>query len=84
MVAGLKEYERKLRNSKKPGGSKLLRSARESYEGRTKRKMLAKTSWFKDRKRRREDEDLDDMPEGWNTKRSKTSDRTDPDHLPRG
>ena len=84
MVAGLKEYERKLRNSKKPGGSKLLRSARESYEGRTKRKLLAKTSWFKDRKRPREDKDLDDMPEGWNTKRSKTSDRTDPDHLPRG
>ena len=47
-----------------------MRSARESYEGRTKRKLLAKTSWFKHGKRPRE--------------RSKTSDSTDPDHLPGG
>ena len=85
IVAGLKGYEKKLMNSKKPGGKKLLRSAIESYKGRTRKKLLGKTEWFKinDKKRARdEDEDYlpdDDLPEGWKkTKRQRTSENQVP------
>ena len=77
VVAGLKGYERKLFNSRKPGGKKILRTAKESYKGRVKKKMMANTSWFKKRPREEEDDmDLDgnsgkksrlddNLPGGW-------------------
>ena len=65
ILAGLKGYEKKLRRSKQEG-RKVLRTARESYTKRTQRKLLAKTEWFKDKKRPREDElSEDELPEGW-------------------
>ena len=75
IVAGLKGYEKKLKNSKKPGG-KLIRSAKESYGQRARKKLLEKTDWFKDKKRPRVDsDDEDDLPEGWKeNKKRKTSD----------
>ena len=80
IVAGLKGYEKNLRNSKKEGGRKLLRTARESHKGRVQKKLLEKTNWFKAGKRNREtdsdDEDNEKLPEGWkkeNNKKRRTS-----------
>ena len=70
IVAGLKGYERKLMNSRKPGGKKLLRTAKESYEGRVRKKLMAKTNWFKKRPREEDEDELENIPEGW--KRRKT------------
>ena len=70
IVAGLKGYERKLMNSRKPGGKKLLRTAKESYEGRVRKKLMAKTNWFKKRPREDDEDELENILEGW--KRRKT------------
>ena len=51
---------KKLRNSKKQGGRKLLRTARESQKGRNQKKLLEKTEWFREKKRPREDSDEED------------------------
>ena len=78
IIAGLKGYERKLRNSRKEGGSKLLRTAKESYKTRTRKKLLEKTEWFKDSKKRPREDDLsdeDDLPEGWKGNKRKRASR---------
>ena len=48
IVAGLKGYEKKLRNSRKEGGGKFLRTAKESQKGRNQRKLLEKSECDRD------------------------------------
>ena len=92
VIAGLKGYEKKLKNSRKPGG-KLLRSAKESSSGRARKKLLERSEWFKDKEKKRQREDSsdedEDLPDGWNkdenlpkewisSKRRKTAENKDP------
>ena len=70
VIAGIKGYEKLLKNSKLPGGRKLQRSAAESSKERARRKLTGKTEWF--RKKKVENENLSDggkgvegLPEGW-------------------
>ena len=86
VIAGLKGYEKKVYNSKKEGGRKLRRTAKESNVTRQQKKMTAKTEWFRERKRCRDllDESLeeDEIARGW--KRSKRSGWKDNISLPDG
>ena len=50
ILAGLKGYEKLLKESKKPGGRKLHRTAGESSKARARKKIMEKTEWFRDRK----------------------------------
>ena len=68
IVAGLKGYEKKVMNSKKVGGKKLLRTAKESFQTRTQKKLLERTEWFKDDEKKREREEelcYENLPEEW-------------------
>ena len=50
ILAGLKGYDKLLKESKKPGGRKLHRTAGESSKARARKKIMEKTEWFRDRK----------------------------------
>ena len=61
ILAGIKGYEKKLKNSKRLGGRKLLRTAEESHDSSIQKKLLDRTEWFKEgTKRARDEEELSD------------------------
>ena len=64
IVAGLKGYEKKLRESKIPGGRKMHRTSKESSVSRAWRKLTGKTEWFRDGARKKEDKQ--ELHDGWN------------------
>ena len=85
MLAGLKGYEKIVYNSKKQGGRKIRRTAKESSATRALRKLTAKTEWFRDRKRGREEEDdFDDRVSDIRTKKKSRITSTDEENLPTG
>ena len=49
VVNGVKGYERKVKESKRPGGRRLHRTSAESRGARIRKKLLDKTEWFKKR-----------------------------------
>ena len=49
IVNGVKGYERKVKESKRPGGRKFRRTSAESRGARIRKKLLDKTEWFKKR-----------------------------------
>ena len=57
VLNGIKDYERKLRESRKINGRKLHRTALESSGHRSRKKLLDKTEWFKKRRRVQDDEE---------------------------
>ena len=88
MIAGLKGYEKKVYNSLKPGGQKLRRTSKESSHSRAQKKLTAKTEWFREGKRNRDDlEDSfeNDQEEVTNSpkRRRMTGERQD-EQLPKG
>ena len=50
VIAGIKGYEKLLKNSKLLGGRKLQRTAAESSKERARRKLTGKTEWFRKKK----------------------------------
>jgi hypothetical protein len=48
ILNGIKGYEKKLLESRKPGGRSLHRQAGESYNTRVRRKLCGKTEWYRD------------------------------------
>ena len=57
VLNGIKDHERKLRESRKINGRKLHRTALESSGHRSRKKLLDKTEWFKKRRRVQDDEE---------------------------
>ena len=51
IIAGLKFYEKKVKGSKEPGGRKLHESSESTASRRCRKKIMSKTSWFKQRDR---------------------------------
>ena len=51
VVNGVKGYERKVKESRRPGGRRLHRTSAESRGARIRKKLLVKTEWFKKRSR---------------------------------
>ena len=51
IINGILGYERRVKESELPGGRKLHRTAEESSGGRSRKKLLGKTEWFKNRRR---------------------------------
>ena len=49
IVNGVKGYERKVKESKRPGGRRLHRTSAESRGTQIRKKLLDKTEWFKKR-----------------------------------
>ena len=68
ILNGIKAYERKLKESKMPGGRKLHRNAGESSGKRCRKKLLDKSEWFKSKKKSEEQEEQ-------NTEQSRTKSR---------
>ena len=56
-IVGIRTYERKLKESRMPGGRKLHRNAGESSGIRCRKKLLGKSEWFKSRKKSEEQEE---------------------------
>ena len=88
VIAGLKGYEKKVYNSLKPGGQKLRRTSKESSHSRAQKKLTAKTEWFREGKRNRDD--LEDSFENdqvevtnYPKRRRMTGERQD-EQLPKG
>ena len=53
---GVKGYERKVKESKRPGGRRLHRTSAESRGTQIRKKLLDKTEWFKKRNNGRQEE----------------------------
>ena len=56
IINGIKGYERRLRESMRPGGRRLHRTAKESSGRRMRKKILDKTEWFRKKKTTTEQE----------------------------
>ena len=57
VVSGLKGYEKKLEDSKRPGGRKLHQGAGDSEGERRKKKLMGKSNWFRNSKMKGEFDD---------------------------
>ena len=67
VLAGIKGYEKLLKNSKLPGGRELQRTAAESSKVRSRRKLTGKTEWFrKPRNQETEVPEDEELPSDWN------------------
>ena len=64
IVAGLKGYEKKLKESSIPGGKKLHRTSQESSASRAWRKLTGKSDWFGDENKKLEQETIGSPPDG--------------------
>ena len=61
-MSGVKGYERKLKESKKPGGRRLHRTSAESRGTRIRKKLLDKNEWFKKRSKSNSEEKSNKKP----------------------